>query len=236
MVVMGSKGEARAQAPDAGLHRRNRWCTGPVPVTIVKATTTNNRPRTAYARVMHVARIDDQMRLPLVLILGALLAMVTFPVFAAGEEGAELDWGVMAMQLFGGLALFLFGMEQMADALKAVAGERMKTILAKLTTNRFMGRRHRRLRHRGHPVVLGHHRAGGGLHHRRPDVPVAVDRRHHGRQHRHHDHRPDRRLQGHQGRAADDRRRLLMLFVVQDTKRSSNTAPCSWAWAWCSSA
>ena len=32
-----------------------------------------------------------------------------------------------------------FGMEQMADALKSVAGERMKLILAKLTTNRFMG-------------------------------------------------------------------------------------------------
>ncbi|MDH3900994.1 MAG: Na/Pi symporter, partial [Gammaproteobacteria bacterium] len=45
----------------------------------------------------------------------------------------------MGMTLFGGLALFLFGMEQMADALKAVAGERMKIILAKLTTNRFMG-------------------------------------------------------------------------------------------------
>ena len=43
------------------------------------------------------------------------------------------------MKLLGGLALFLYGMEQMADALKAVAGERMKTILAKLTTNRFMG-------------------------------------------------------------------------------------------------
>jgi phosphate:Na+ symporter len=43
------------------------------------------------------------------------------------------------MKLLGGLALFLFGMEQMADALKAVAGERMKVILAKLTTNRFMG-------------------------------------------------------------------------------------------------
>ncbi|KAA6183679.1 Na/Pi cotransporter family protein [Thiohalocapsa marina] len=45
----------------------------------------------------------------------------------------------MGMGLFGGLALFLFGMDQMADALKAVAGERMKDILARLTTNRFMG-------------------------------------------------------------------------------------------------
>ncbi len=45
----------------------------------------------------------------------------------------------MTMGLFGGLALFLYGMEMMSDALKAVAGERMKDILAKLTTNRFMG-------------------------------------------------------------------------------------------------
>ncbi|MCB1865275.1 MAG: Na/Pi cotransporter family protein [Chromatiales bacterium] len=45
----------------------------------------------------------------------------------------------MGVNLFGGLALFLFGMDQMADALKAVAGERMKQVLAKLTTNRFIG-------------------------------------------------------------------------------------------------
>ncbi|MCB1737343.1 MAG: Na/Pi cotransporter family protein [Gammaproteobacteria bacterium] len=55
----------------------------------------------------------------------------------AGENGPE--WVVMATNLLGGLALFLFGMEQMSDALKSVAGERMKTILSRLTTNRFMG-------------------------------------------------------------------------------------------------
>ena len=43
------------------------------------------------------------------------------------------------MGLFGGLALFLYGMDKMAEALKAVAGERMKSILAKLTSNRFIG-------------------------------------------------------------------------------------------------
>jgi phosphate:Na+ symporter len=58
---------------------------------------------------------------------------------AAESHGEQIDWITMAMGLFGGLALFLFGMEQMADALKAVAGERMKDILARLTTNRFMG-------------------------------------------------------------------------------------------------
>jgi phosphate:Na+ symporter len=55
------------------------------------------------------------------------------------ETSADIDWLNMGMGLFGGLALFLFGMDQMADALKAVAGERMKDILARLTTNRIMG-------------------------------------------------------------------------------------------------
>ncbi len=50
-----------------------------------------------------------------------------------------MAWGDMVIQLLGGLALFLFGMEQMADALKSVAGKRMKNILARLTANRLMG-------------------------------------------------------------------------------------------------
>ena len=79
-----------------------------------------------------------QTRLLFVLMAG-LLAMLAFPALAESGGNAGLSWGTMGMQLFGGLALFLFGMEQMADALKAVAGERMKTILAKLTSNRFMG-------------------------------------------------------------------------------------------------
>jgi len=56
-----------------------------------------------------------------------------------GPDAQALDGWTMGMGLFGGLALFLYGMDMMADALKAVAGERMKDILAKLTTNRFMG-------------------------------------------------------------------------------------------------
>ena len=43
----------------------------------------------------------------------------------------------MAVGLFGGLALFLFGMDQMTVALKEVAGSRMKTLLARMTKNRF---------------------------------------------------------------------------------------------------
>jgi phosphate:Na+ symporter len=41
--------------------------------------------------------------------------------------------------LFGGLALFLFGMDIMTQALKTTAGDYMKDILGKLTRNRFVG-------------------------------------------------------------------------------------------------
>lgn len=41
--------------------------------------------------------------------------------------------------LFGGLALFLFGMDIMTRALKQAAGDYMRDILAKLTKNRFAG-------------------------------------------------------------------------------------------------
>ena len=75
----------------------------------------------------------------LLLACAAMAGLVAIPAFAQTTDAEVMDWWTMGMQLFGGLALFLFGMEQMADALKAVAGERMKVILAKLTTNRLMG-------------------------------------------------------------------------------------------------
>lgn len=43
------------------------------------------------------------------------------------------------MGLLGGLALFLYGMQMMSTGLEAVAGNRMKVILEKLTSNRFVG-------------------------------------------------------------------------------------------------
>ena len=41
--------------------------------------------------------------------------------------------------LLGGLALFLFGMKTMSDGLQKVAGPTMRTILSKMTGNRFSG-------------------------------------------------------------------------------------------------
>jgi phosphate:Na+ symporter len=68
-----------------------------------------------------------------------LAGLAAMPVLAAEPSTGDIDWLSMGTSLLGGLALFLFGMDQMADGLKAIAGERMKIILAKLTTNRFMG-------------------------------------------------------------------------------------------------
>ena len=43
------------------------------------------------------------------------------------------------LSLLGGLALFLYGMQMMGNGLEAAAGDRLKQILEKLTSNRFLG-------------------------------------------------------------------------------------------------
>ncbi len=55
---------------------------------------------------------------------------------SAFQPTGELDIVLLLMTLFGGLALFLHGMDRMTEALKAVAGDSMRSILAKLTSNR----------------------------------------------------------------------------------------------------
>ena len=46
---------------------------------------------------------------------------------------------VQTLQLLGSLGLFLFGMKVMSDALLLLAGNRMRNILATMTSNRFLG-------------------------------------------------------------------------------------------------
>lgn len=74
------------------------------------------------------------------LILSLLVGLYSTGSFAQ-EEGSipGLDWFPMFMGLFGGLALFLYGMEKMIKGLLVIAGDQMKNMLAKLTTNRVMG-------------------------------------------------------------------------------------------------
>jgi phosphate:Na+ symporter len=48
-----------------------------------------------------------------------------------------MNFTEISVGLLGGLAVFLYGMHQMSEALKAAAGQGLKTVLSKLTTNRF---------------------------------------------------------------------------------------------------
>ncbi len=49
------------------------------------------------------------------------------------------EWLFMFFGLIGGLGLFLYGMQLMSEGLQKSAGERMRSILGKLTKNKFIG-------------------------------------------------------------------------------------------------
>lgn len=51
----------------------------------------------------------------------------------------ELNWQEMLFQFFGGLGIFLFAIKYMGDGLQKAAGDRLRDILDKFTTNPFMG-------------------------------------------------------------------------------------------------
>lgn len=59
------------------------------------------------------------------------------PELLAEATTESMQLGTIGMGLVGGLALFLFGLDQMSDALKLIAGDGLKNVLSKLTTNRF---------------------------------------------------------------------------------------------------
>ncbi len=76
----------------------------------------------------------------LVVVCGGLgFYLWTQAAFAADAASAGPDWLQLAMGLFGGLALFLGGLELLSEGLKKAAGQTLKMVLSRLTTNRFMG-------------------------------------------------------------------------------------------------
>ena len=79
------------------------------------------------------------LRTLFVLGCGLVVCWLAAPVLAAEPGGEAIDWFVLGMGMFGGLAVFLFGLEHLSGALQAAAGEKLKVVLAKLTTNRIMG-------------------------------------------------------------------------------------------------
>ncbi|WP_342568037.1 Na/Pi cotransporter family protein [Psychrobacillus sp. FSL K6-4046] len=51
----------------------------------------------------------------------------------------ELNWQQMLFEFFGGLGIFLFAIKYMGDGLQKAAGDRLRDILDRYTTNPFMG-------------------------------------------------------------------------------------------------
>lgn len=61
------------------------------------------------------------------------------PLYADDAPSNTISWKYLIIGLFGGLALFLYGMEKMSEGMKKSAGNKMRTFLAALTRNRIMG-------------------------------------------------------------------------------------------------
>ena len=85
---------------------------------------------------MHFRRILELGLIGLVIFL--LFSPISALAGADSTKGAP-NWFFLGIGLLGGLSLFLYGMERMSDALKNVAGEKMKDVLAMLSNNRIMG-------------------------------------------------------------------------------------------------
>ena len=50
-----------------------------------------------------------------------------------------MDWQDIIFRFIGGLGIFLFGIKYMSDGLQKTAGDRMRSLLAKYTTNPILG-------------------------------------------------------------------------------------------------
>ena len=70
-----------------------------------------------------------------------LSALRSFPFFAINPAIIAINNTMIfsILELLGGLALFLFGMDYMGDNLKKLSGGQLESILGKLTSNRLKG-------------------------------------------------------------------------------------------------
>lgn len=71
-------------------------------------------------------------------VAGLLLASTAQAAPVPAATG-EIDWIQLGMGLFGGLALFLAGLEVLSEGLRKAAGNTLRTLLERLTVNRFLG-------------------------------------------------------------------------------------------------
>ena len=86
--------------------------------------------------------VNNILKLPTLFALcGVLLPLLIIAsnALGAGTPAEDIDLLQLAMGLFGGLALFLAGLDLLSEGLKKAAGDTLRTLLSKMTTNRFLG-------------------------------------------------------------------------------------------------
>ena len=66
-----------------------------------------------------------------------LFILATSSLFA-GNDNNSISFFLLFTGLFGGMGMFLYGMEMMSDGMKVTAGNSMRTILEKLTSNKYL--------------------------------------------------------------------------------------------------
>ena len=67
------------------------------------------------------------------------LAVVLMSTAAWAQDTQSLNWVRMSLELIGGLALFLLGIDRLADGMRVAAGDQIKTVLGRFTSNRISG-------------------------------------------------------------------------------------------------
>jgi len=143
--------------------------------------------------------------LPYLLLATGFVVFSTVFAQQVPTEAQEVDWLQLGMGLFGGLALFLGGLDVLSEGLKKAAGNTLRMVLQKLTVNRFMGATTGAFVTAVLNFLVGHHRARGRLRDGWRDDTCTVGRRDHGGKHRQYHDRAAPRLQSH-GLFPDPRR------------------------------
>ena len=70
----------------------------------------------------------------------SFLIILCWSAFASTQPTKiDIDWFKLNMELFGGLALFLLGLDLLSEGIKKATGDTFKILLSKMTKNRLLG-------------------------------------------------------------------------------------------------
>ena len=67
-----------------------------------------------------------------------LLLISVGKLYGGADETNSISFFLLATGLLGGMGMFLYGMEMMSDGMKVTAGNSMRSILEKLTSNKYL--------------------------------------------------------------------------------------------------